>query len=76
MRVAGPPHREARPERVAQRAARQRKAERVVLVHHVGDEVEAGVESIPWTYSGAAGRPISMLNIQFNHLGPFSISRF
>jgi len=35
--------REARPERVAQRFACQREAERVVLVHHVGDEVEAAV---------------------------------
>ena len=35
--------REARPERVAQRAARQREAERGVLVHRVGDEAEAAV---------------------------------
>ena len=41
MRVAGRPRREARPERVAQRAAGQREAERVVLVHRVGDEAEA-----------------------------------
>ena len=34
---------EARPERVTQRAAGQRETQRVVLVHHVGDEVEAGV---------------------------------
>ena len=42
--------REARPERVAQRAARQREAERVVLVHRVGNEEEAaaGVEQGEW----------------------------
>jgi hypothetical protein len=43
VRIANRPPREARPERVAQRAAGQREAERVVLVHHVGDEAEAGV---------------------------------
>jgi hypothetical protein len=37
---------EALPECVAQRAAGQREAERVVLVHRVGDEAEAaaGIE--------------------------------
>ena len=35
--------REARPERVAQRAARQCEAERVVLMHRVGGEAEAAV---------------------------------
>jgi hypothetical protein len=43
VRVAGRPRQEALPERVAQRAAGQREAERVVLVHRVGDEAEAGV---------------------------------
>jgi hypothetical protein len=37
----GRPPREVLPERVAQRAAGQRQAERVVLVHRVGDEAEA-----------------------------------
>ena len=41
VRVAGRPHWEARPERVTQRAAGEREAERVVLVHRVGDEAEA-----------------------------------
>jgi hypothetical protein len=38
--------REPHPQRVAQRPAGQREAERVVLVHQVGDEAEAaaGVE--------------------------------
>jgi hypothetical protein len=46
MRVAGRPHREAPPQRVAQRAADKREAECVVLVHRVGGEAEAvvGVE--------------------------------
>ena len=46
VRVAGRPHWEARPERVTQRAAGEREAERVVLVHRVGDRAEAaaGVE--------------------------------
>ena len=34
--------RKARPERVAERAAGQREAERVVLVHCFGDEEEGG----------------------------------
>jgi hypothetical protein len=39
--VTGRPPREARPERVAQRTAGQREAERVVLVNRIGDEAEA-----------------------------------
>jgi hypothetical protein len=46
VRVAGWPPWEARPERVAQRTTGQREAERVVLVHRVGDKAQAapGVE--------------------------------
>jgi len=43
------PARKTHPERVAQRTAGQREAERVVLVHHVGDKAEAAprVEQAP-----------------------------
>jgi hypothetical protein len=39
--VTGRLRREARPQRIAQRAAGQREAEHVVFVHRIGDEAEA-----------------------------------
>jgi hypothetical protein len=41
VRVTRRPHQEARPQRVAQRAAGQCEAKRVILVHRVGDKVQA-----------------------------------